>query len=189
VLNPLAGLRWLACFAVFGGLTLFPDLNSRQSAAQNSAPVDIVYFPLDALGKFSDFFAGYLKLAGEPSLLAAEHDRNVHAYRLEWLSAQHGYKPIVRLMVNAAAPVPSSSRSSRAIHAFSTPPSAPSRLTMCPSSCKRLSALIFGGRHPSSTRNPAVEKSTRWTQTRARLKACVTAATMSYSTIGPNQSN
>lgn len=101
MLNPLAGLRWLACFAVFGGLTLFPGLNSRQSAAQNSAPVDIVYFPLDALGKFSDFFAGYLKLAGEPSLLAAEHDRNVHAYRLEWLSAQHGYKPIVRLMVNA----------------------------------------------------------------------------------------
>jgi hypothetical protein len=102
VLNPLSGLRWLTCFAVFGGLTpLFPGLNSPQSAAQNSAPVDIVYFPLDALRNFSDVFAGYLKLAGEPSSLAAEHDRNVHAYRLEWLSAQHGYKPIVRLVVNA----------------------------------------------------------------------------------------
>jgi hypothetical protein len=49
---------------------------------------------------FGDFFSSYLSHFGEPSLFTAAQDPSAHSYRLDWLSSQHGYVLVVRILLN-----------------------------------------------------------------------------------------
>jgi hypothetical protein len=94
---------WLAGkVALCTTVLLFGGSNPQQGDPQNPAPsaTNIPgYFPPTAVDGFGDYFSAYLSSVGEPSLLAATQDPSALSYRLDWLSAQHGYVLAVRISV------------------------------------------------------------------------------------------
>jgi hypothetical protein len=94
----------LVAAAALGATALvFAAPSSQQSAppsAESSGTKIPIYFPPGAVDSFGSFFSSYLGSFGEPSLLAAAQDPSALSYRLNWLSAQHGYVLAIRISMN-----------------------------------------------------------------------------------------
>jgi hypothetical protein len=82
---------------------LFAATSSQPGAprsAGSSATKGSIYFPPGVGESFGSLFSFYLSSFGEPSLLAAAQDPNALCYRLNWMSAQHGYVLAIRVSMN-----------------------------------------------------------------------------------------
>ena len=96
---------WLAyTLSICAGSLLFTCPSPERGLVQrseSSASDETAYFPPGAVDGFADYFSGYLKSIGEPSLLAAAPDRTAVAYRLDWMSGSKGYLLAVRVALNS----------------------------------------------------------------------------------------
>src|SRR5271163_1702329 len=97
-LPPLLGAGAFFTVALLATNSNGQSTNPQSAGSQTTS--SIVYFPPDAIRTPATVFSSFLTQLGEPSLLAAAQDSNIHSYRFEYIASFGTRLLVVRLSLH-----------------------------------------------------------------------------------------